>query len=305
MKKIIINVKEDNANQRIDSFLADEMEQFSRSYLKNFFESGNILVNGRPAKASLRLKEGDEIDAEIPDNVLPDIVPEDIPLDILYEDKDLLVVNKPKNMVVHPAAGHYSGTLVNALMFYCGDELSGINGVLRPGIVHRIDKDTTGSLIVCKTDTAHNGIAALLAVHSIDRKYRSIVHGHFSEKEFTIDKPIGRSTKDRKKMAVTANGRPAVTKVSVLEELNGFSYIECTLFTGRTHQIRVHLSHLGHPVLGDEIYGPAKCPVKGLSGQCLHAYFIGFPHPVTGERIEVTAPLPEYFLKLLSLYKIR
>ena len=303
MKRVILNITEEDAGIRADSFLASQMEGFSRSYLKKVFDDGSVCVNGKTIRGSYKLKEEEVLTAEVPDQTIPDILPEDIPLDILYEDSDLLVVNKPKGMVVHPAAGHSAGTLVNALMYYCKDSLSGINGVLRPGIVHRIDKDTTGSLIVCKNDEAHRGIADQLAVHSIDRKYRAIIHGHLKEEQFTIEAPIGRSKKDRKKMAVTPDGKKAVTIVRVLEELKDCSYIECTLLTGRTHQIRVHLSHIGHPILGDEVYGPSPCRVKGLTGQTLHAYFIGFDHPRTKERLEIIAPLPEYFERLLRLYK--
>ena len=302
MNNIVLTAKEDDSGKRIDSFLSEEIPEFSRSYLKKIMDDGAVTVGGKNVKASYRMKPGDEINAVIPDNVIPDILPENIPLDILYEDDDLLIVNKPKGMVVHPAAGHYSGTLVNAIMYYCGDTLSGINGILRPGIVHRIDKNTTGSVIVCKNDEAHRGLAKLLAVHDIDRKYRAIVHGHLKEEEFTIDKPIGRSRNDRKKMAVDMMGKRAVTHVKVLEYLKGYTYVECALETGRTHQIRVHLSSIGHPVLGDDTYGPKTCPVKGLEGQTLHAYYIGFVHPRTGEYISVTAPLPEYFNRLLNLY---
>ncbi len=302
MKNIVLTVKEDDFGKRIDSFLSDEIPDFSRSYLKKILDNGAVSVKGKAVKASYRIKTGDEISAVIPDNVIPDILPENIPLDILYEDDDLLIVNKPKEMVVHPSNGHYSGTLVNALMYHCGDTLSGINGILRPGIVHRIDKNTTGSVIVCKNDESHQGVARLLAVHDIDRKYRAIVHGHLKEEKFTIDKPIGRSRTDRKKMAVDAKGKRAVTHVKVLSYLKGYTYVECTLETGRTHQIRVHLSSIGHPILGDDVYGPKSCPVKGLCGQTLHAYYIGFVHPCTKEYLSLTAPLPDYFKRLLNLY---
>ena len=231
----------------------------------------------------------------------PEITPEDIPLDILYEDTDLLIVNKPKNMVVHPSAGHYTGTLVNGLLYHCKGQLSGINGVFRPGIVHRIDKDTTGSLIVCKTEKAHNSIADQLKEHSITRKYRAIVYGNFDNTEGSIDAPIGRDEKDRKKMAVNyKNGKSAVTHYRVLQQFEGYSYIECRLETGRTHQIRVHMTSIGHPLLGDEIYGvrPSKFH---LQGQCLHAMIIGFIHPTTGQYMEFEAPLPEYFSHLLDI----
>ena len=225
-------------------------------------------------------------------------------LDILYEDTDLLVVNKPKNMVVHPAAGHYEHTLVNALMYHCRNQLSGINGVLRPGIVHRIDKDTTGALVVCKNDMAHQGLAEQLAVHSITRRYRAVVHGNLKENTGTIEGTIGRHPTDRKKMAMNVkNGKPAVTHYQVLERLNGYTYVECRLETGRTHQIRVHMAAIGHPLLGDELYGPKKCPVKNLQGQTLHAMVLGFQHPGTKTYMEFTAPLPEYFQNLLKKLK--
>jgi 23S rRNA pseudouridine1911/1915/1917 synthase len=246
------------------------------------------------------LRNGDEIVFCLPPSVEPDIQPEDIPLDILYEDDDLIVVNKPKGMVVHPAAGHYSGTLVNALMYHCKDSLSGINGVMRPGIVHRIDKDTTGSLIVCKNDFSHEQIAAQLKVHSTLRRYRALCMGQLKEEEYHIDAPIGRHPTERKKMAINEkNGKSAVTHVRVLERLKNATYIECTLETGRTHQIRVHLSSLGHPLLGDELYGDTKNKY-GLQGQTLHAYLIGFHHPRDGRYIELTAPIPAYFTELLE-----
>ena len=236
----------------------------------------------------------------IPEPEEPEILPEDIPLDILYEDSDVILINKPKNMVVHPAAGHYTGTLVNALMYHCRGDLSGINGVLRPGIVHRIDKDTTGVLIVCKNDRAHNALAEQLKKHSITRKYRAIVCGNLKEDEGTVDAPLGRHPQDRKKMAIVrSGGKRAVTHYRVLERFGNDTYIECQLETGRTHQIRVHMASLGHPLLGDEIYGRAKSPFK-LEGQTLHAMVLGFIHPTTGEYMEFEAPLPEYFEKLLE-----
>ncbi len=301
MNKICFNVGEEDILKRIDSYLTSELEGFSRSFLQKCLKQGLVNVNGKTVKANYKLKADDFIEIEIPPEEEPDIKAEDIPLDIIYEDEDLLIVNKPKDMVVHPAPGHYSGTLVNALMFHCKDKLPGINGVLRPGIVHRIDKDTTGALVVCKNDKAHRSLAEQLAVHSINRRYRAIVHGHFKEDEFTVKTTIGRHPVDRKKMAVNVpNGKEAITDVKVLQELKGFSYIECTLHTGRTHQIRVHLSSIGHPVLGDDVYGPKNCPVKNLTGQTLHAYMIGFVHPSSGEYVEYYAPLPEYFENLLK-----
>ena len=232
------------------------------------------------------------------------VEPENIPLDILYEDDDLLVVNKPKGMVVHPAAGHSSGTLVNAVLYHCRGNLSGINGVLRPGIVHRIDMDTTGALVICKSDFAHQSLAEQLSVHSITRKYRAIVHGNLKEDEGTVRGAIGRHPTDRKKMAINErNGKPAVTHYRVLERFGNYTYIECQLETGRTHQIRVHMASIGHPLLGDAVYGPKKCPVKNLQGQTLHAMVLGFIHPRTGAYMEFEAPLPEYFSNLLLQFR--
>ena len=292
-------VTEETAGDRIDKFLAEQYENLSRSFLQKLLKSGEVMVDGRPVKASYKVAEGDLISFEVPEAVEPEIVPEDIPLDILYEDHDVILVNKPKGMVVHPAAGHYTGTLVNALMFHCKEDLSGINGVLRPGIVHRIDMDTTGVIIACKNDLAHNSIAAQLKEHSITRRYQAIVHGALKDDEGVIDEPIGRSPKDRKKMAVNYNkGKSAVTHYQVLTRFKDFTHIECRLETGRTHQIRVHMASIGHPLLGDAVYGPAKCPYK-LQGQTLHAGILGFVHPRTGEYMEFSAPLPEYFEELL------
>ena len=239
----------------------------------------------------------------IPQLQEPDILPEDIPLNILYEDEDVLVINKPKNMVVHPSAGHYTHTVVNAVLFHCKDQLSGINGVLRPGIVHRIDMDTTGAIVICKNDHSHQILAEQLKVHSITRKYRAIVCGNIKEDEGTIEGSIGRHPVDRKKMAINEkNGKPAITHFKVLERFGNYTYVECQLETGRTHQIRVHMASKGHPLLGDTVYGPAKCPFK-LEGQCLHAMVLGFMHPTKKEYMEFTAPLPDYFLHLLQKFK--
>ncbi len=301
MKRLCLQSDPSWAGERIDKFLAEVMKDYSRSFLQKQFKEGNITVNGKPAKASLKVGEEDEITVLLPENQEPDIQPEKIPLDILYEDDQLLVVNKPKGMVVHPSAGHYSGTLVNALMYHCKDQLSGINGVLRPGIVHRIDMDTTGALVVCKTDTAHQSLAQQLKVHSITRRYRAIVHGNLKEDTGTVEGSIGRHPVERKKMAVNVRGgKEAVTHFKVLERFGTYTYIECQLETGRTHQIRVHLSSIGHPLLGDTLYGPKKCPFPSLQGQTLHAMVLGFLHPVNGEYMEFTAPLPEYFEKLLE-----
>lgn len=304
MDKKELTVQAEGEGTRIDRFLAEALPEFSRSYLQKLLKDGQIAVNGSPAKSNYRIHSGDRIEFALPREQEPEILPENIPLDILYEDEDILVVNKPKNMVVHPAAGHYQHTLVNGILYHCRGSLSGINGVLRPGIVHRIDKDTTGALVICKNDSAHRFLAEQLAVHSITRKYRAIVHGNFREDTFTVQGNIGRHPSDRKKMAVQVkNGKPAVTHVRVLERLKGFSYIECQLETGRTHQIRVHLSSIGHPVLGDPLYGPKKCPVPHLEGQTLHAMVLGFIHPRSRDYMEFTAPLPEYFTSLLKILR--
>ncbi|MEY8426253.1 RluA family pseudouridine synthase [Lachnospiraceae bacterium 46-15] len=300
MEKIDFCVPESVSGQRIDRFLADILDGQSRSYLQKLVKEGRVLVQGKSVKANYKVASGESITVEIPDVEEPDICPEDIPLSILYEDEDLLVVDKPKGMVVHPSAGHYSGTLVNALMYHCAGELSGINGVLRPGIVHRIDMDTTGSLVVCKNDFSHNCLAEQLKNHSITRKYRAIVYGGFKEDEGTVDAPIGRHPIDRKKMSVNhKNGKDAVTHYRVLERLGKFTYIECQLETGRTHQIRVHMAGIGHPLLGDGVYGPSVSPYK-LQGQTLHAQVLGFVHPRTHEYMEFEAPLPEYFEGMLN-----
>ncbi|MCD8338120.1 MAG: RluA family pseudouridine synthase [Lachnospiraceae bacterium] len=285
--------------QRLDLLLAARYEAYTRSCLQDLIKNGSVTVNGKPCKSGQKIMENDRIEIVFPPVRDLDVIPENIPLDILYEDEDLIIVNKPKGMVVHPAAGHYSGTLVNALLYHCKDSLSGINGVLRPGIVHRIDRDTTGSLIVCKNDRAHQAVAAQLKEHSITRKYRAIVHGRLTE-DGTVHASIGRHPQRRKEMAVNVpGGKDAVTHYHILEAFDQFTYIECQLETGRTHQIRVHMKSIGHPVLGDELYGPAKCPFPDLQGQTLHAMTIGFVHPGTGEYIEVEAPLPDYFKELL------
>ncbi len=291
---------DDISDQMIDRCIADMYEDFSRSFIQKLIKEEKIYVNGRTVKSSYRVSEGDRVSFSTPEPVLPDIVPEDIPLDILYEDKDVLVVNKPKGMVVHPAPGHYTGTLVNALMFHCGDELSGINGIMRPGIVHRIDMDTTGSLLVCKNDKAHLKIAEQLKEHSITRIYTALTHGVIRDDEGTVNTPIGRSEKDRKKMSVNyRNGKHAVTNYRVIRRFDRYTLVECRLETGRTHQIRVHLSSIGYPVVGDELYCPYKPPCS-LQGQTLHAGVIGFIHPTTGEYMEFSAPLPEYFEMLIK-----
>ena len=290
-----------DAGQRIDRFLAERLPEVSRTHLKKMMEREEIYANGHPVKANYRVREGDGILLMADTAPVPvAIIPQDIPLSILYEDDDLLVINKPKGMVVHPAPGHPDGTLVNAILYHCGDRLSGINGELRPGIVHRIDKDTTGSLIVCKNDRAHQRVAEQIAVHSIRRSYLGIVHGRMPEETGTIDAPIGRDPRQRKRMAVNAvHGKRAVTHYTVLQYLDGYSYVRFDLETGRTHQIRVHAASIGHPLLGDMVYGPKKCPFS-LEGQTLHAWRIGLTHPSTGEYVEFEAPLPDYFAKLLD-----
>ena len=294
------NIENDDG-ARIDRFLSEEMPDMSRSRIQKLIKDEDILVNDKPVKANYRLSFDDRIEVKIPELKEPEIVAEDIPLDILYEDEDILIVNKPKGMVVHPAPGHYSGTLVNALMFHCKDSLSGINGVMRPGIVHRIDMNTTGSLIVCKNDSAHQSLADQLKVHSIKRVYEAIVHGNLKDDEGTINAPIGRHPIDRKKMSTHCkNGRNAITHYRVLKRFGNFTYVSCELETGRTHQIRVHMASIGHPILGDDVYGPAKCPVKNLVGQTLHAKTLGIIHPRTQEYLEVNAPLPNYFENLLK-----
>ena len=303
MSQISLQADETYMDERLDKFLSAMLPDQSRSYLQKIIKDGNVLVNGEPKKSSYRLEDGDEVTADLPELKSPDIEPENIPLDILYEDDSILMVNKPKGMVVHPSAGHYTGTLVNAVLWHCQGQLSGINGVSRPGIVHRIDKDTTGVLVVCKNDAAHNAVAAQLKEHSITRKYRAIVHGVIKEDEGTVDAPIGRHPTERKKMASgVKNGKRAVTHYRVLERFQRYTYVECQLETGRTHQIRVHMASIHHPLLGDTVYGPAK-DSHHLEGQTLHAMVLGLIHPVTGEYLEVEAPLPEYFENLLKKFR--
>lgn len=287
--------------ERIDRYLTAKMPERSRSYIQKLIKENHVSVNGTSAKANYRLSFDDEINITIPELVEPDILPEDIPLSILYEDTEIIIINKPKGMVVHPAPGHYTGTLVNALLFHCKDQLSGINGVMRPGIVHRIDMNTTGSLLVCKNDKAHQALAMQLKEHSIKRVYEAIVHGVLKEERGTIDKPIGRHPIDRKKMSTHARQeREAITHYKVLERFAQYTHIQCELETGRTHQIRVHMADIGHPIMGDEVYGSRKCPFKHLDGQTLHAKTLGIFHPVTGKYLEAEAPLPEYFMDLLG-----
>ena len=292
---------ENQEGERIDRYLSEEMEDRSRSYIQKLIKDQYVIVNQKPVKANYRLSLGDMVEITLPEAKEPDIIPENIPLDILYEDQDIIIVNKPKQMVVHPAPGHYSGTLVNALMYHCGQELSGINGTMRPGIVHRIDMDTTGSLIVCKNDMAHQSLSEQLKVHSIKRVYVAIVPGNIKEDNGTVNAPIGRHPTERKKMSIhTKNGRNAITHYKVLERFGEYTYIQCELETGRTHQIRVHMASIGHPLVGDQVYGPRKCPFPKLQGQTLHAKTLGIIHPRTGEYLEINAPLPDYFIELLD-----
>lgn len=271
---------ENQDGERIDRYLSEELEDRSRSYIQKLIKENHVTVNQKPVKANYRLSLGDRVEIDLPEAKEPDIKPEDIPLDILYEDKDIIIVNKPKQMVVHPAPGHYSQTLVNALMYHCGFELSGINGTMRPGIVHRIDMDTTGSLVACKNDMAHQSLSKQLKEHSIRRIYVAIVHGNIKEEDGTVNAPIGRHPTERKKMSIhSRNGREAITHYQVLERFGNYTYIQCELETGRTHQIRVHMASLGHPLLGDMVYGPKKCPFPHLQGQTLHARTLGIIHP--------------------------
>lgn len=290
----------DRDGVRIDAFLAGAVSELSRSAAQQLLEKGQVSVNGIPVKKNYKTRMDDEISLELPQPEPVELVPEDIPLDICYEDSDVVVINKPKGLVVHPAPGHWSGTLVNALMYHCGDSLSGINGELRPGIVHRIDKDTSGLLIVAKNDFAHRSLAEQIKEHSFTREYESIVFGNLKNDEGTVDAPIGRNPKDRKKMCVIEkNSKNAVTHYSVITRYKGYTHIKCKLETGRTHQIRVHMAYIGHPVSGDKVYG-VKNEKVDFEGQCLHARKIGFIHPKTNEYIEFTSELPDYFKKYLK-----
>lgn len=298
MKKIEFVCGAEDEGSRID-VCAAKAADVTRSRAAALISDGNVLINGKPAAKNCRVRSGDAVVVNIPPPEAYNIAPENIPLDIVYEDGDLLVVNKPKGMVVHPAAGNYCGTLVNALMYHCGDSLSGINGVTRPGIVHRIDKNTSGLLIVAKNDFTHNKLAEQIKEHSFTREYEAVVYGDVKE-DGTVDAPIGRHPVKRKQMAVNERaGKSAVTHYAVLERLRGFTHIRLRLETGRTHQIRVHMAYIGHPVAGDEVYGPKKV-ITGLCGQCLHAKKIGFIHPRTGGYMEFDSPLPDYFIKFLQ-----
>jgi len=296
--------KNEYVGVRIDKVLSTELADYSRAYIQKLLDDGNITVSNKPVKANYKLKAGDYVSISIPEPEELEVLPENIPLDVVYEDSDIIIINKPKGMVVHPAPGHTTGTLVNALMYHCKDSLSSINGVLRPGIVHRIDMDTTGLLVACKNDLAHRVMSDKFKIHDITRVYTAICYNHFSEEHGTIDKPIARHKVDRKKMAIDLqNGRNAITHYQVVQELkNNFSLIECRLETGRTHQIRVHMASINHPLLGDEVYGPKSKPFK-TEGQVLHAGVLGFNHPITGEYIEFKSDLPNYFTEILERLK--
>ncbi len=300
---ISISIDSESAGERLDKILSLALSDYSRSFIQNLFADGLVSCNSKNVSKSFKPKSGDIISFIIPEPKELSLEPQNIPLDIFYEDNDLLVVNKPRGMVVHPAPGNYDSTLVNALLYHCKGNLSGINGVVRPGIVHRIDKDTSGLLLVAKNDSAHVSLSSQISDHSLDREYRAVIHGYLKEPEGTIDAPIGRCPNDRKKMCVTnQNSKNAVTHYKVIEEYKDFSFIALKLETGRTHQIRVHMSYLGHPVAGDYVYGP-KNGVSYLNGQCLHAAILGFDHPSTGEHIRLESPLPNYFTDFLGRIK--
>lgn len=302
-QKYFYTVSDEQEGIRLDQFLAGKLTEHSRSYIQKLIKEGRVDVKDKKVKPGMKLQTDDQIIISVPPLKELEVLPENIKLDILYEDEDVILINKPKDMVVHPCPGRYTGTLVNALLYHCHNNLSGINGILRPGIVHRIDKDTTGVLVVCKNDYSHRSLAEQLKEHSITRKYEAIVYNNFNCEEGTVDAPIGRSPSDRKKMAVEQkNGKRAVTHYKVLNHLNHqFNHIECRLETGRTHQIRVHMASIRHPLLGDTVYGPQNA-MPGLQGQCLHAAVLGFIHPRTGEYMEFHAPRPEYFERLLQKF---
>lgn len=289
----------DQSGERADQFLSRAVEGLTRSAAQKLLEQGTVLSGGRALKKNAKLTEGMEVTLSLPDPEPLDVVPQNIPLDVVYEDEDVIVINKPVGLVVHPAPGHPDGTLVNALLYHCGDSLSGINGQLRPGIVHRIDRDTSGLLIVAKNDMAHLSLSDQLQDHSLARTYEAIAVGQFREDSGTVDAPIARHKTDRKRMAIDPEGRRAVTHWEVIDRYQGFTHIRCKLETGRTHQIRVHMAYLGHPLLGDIVYGNKK-PVPGLAGQCLHARALTFRHPRTGETVEVATQLPDWFLRQLE-----
>lgn len=300
MTELVFSASTEDSGIRVDRFLQARLPDHSRSAIQKWMEDGCVLVNGKSVAKNYKLSGVCEVLVRIPEPQELQVRAENIPLDIVYEDDDLLIVNKPKGMVVHPAPGNSDGTLVNALLYHCKGTLSGINGIIRPGIVHRIDKDTSGLLMVAKNDRAHLGLAEQIKEHSFDRVYETVVYGQFKEDSGTVNAPIGRHPVDRKRMAVTAShSREAVTHFQVLERLNGFTHLRVQLETGRTHQIRVHMAYIGHPVAGDPVYGPRKV-ISELHGQCLHAREIGFTHPVTGERMHFSSPLPDYFVRFLN-----
>ena len=302
MEPILLRASEESKNQRLDAFLASSLDGLTRSQATRLIESGEVAVNGRAVSKSYKLAGGEDIAVTLPEPEPVEAVPQDIPLDVVYEDADVIVVNKPSGMVVHPAPGHPDGTLVNALLYHCAGTLSGIGGALRPGIVHRIDRDTSGLIIVAKNDAAHQYLSAQLADHTLARTYECIVVGALREDRGTVDAPIARHPTDRKRMAVVAGGREAVTHWEVIARYPGYTHVRCRLETGRTHQIRVHMAYIGHPILGDTVYG-AKKEVPGLTGQCLHAVGLRFLHPRTHEVVELSCPLPDEFTRMLQ--KIR
>jgi len=302
MEPILLRASEESKNQRLDAFLASSLDGLTRSQATRLIESGEVAVNGRAVSKSYKLAGGEDIAVTLPEPEPVEAVPQDIPLDVVYEDADVIVVNKPSGMVVHPAPGHPDGTLVNALLYHCAGTLSGVGGALRPGIVHRIDRDTSGLIIAAKNDAAHQYLSAQLADHTLARTYECIVVGALREDRGTVDAPIARHPTDRKRMAVVAGGREAVTHWEVIARYPGYTHVRCRLETGRTHQIRVHMAYIGHPILGDTVYG-AKKEVPGLTGQCLHAVGLRFLHPRTHEVMELSCPLPEEFTRMLQ--KIR
>ena len=304
MKEYRFVITEEDDGERVDKFLAVSLEDMTRSGIQRYIEDGNLLVCGEVSKSNYRLKTDDDVLFTVPDSTALNVLPVDIPIDIVYEDDDVAIINKPQGMVVHPAAGHYNDTLVNALLFHMGDRLSGINGVLRPGIVHRIDRDTSGLLIICKNDVSHTEIAAQIKDHNVDRIYHGIVHGNVKLDFGTVNAPIGRDNNDRKKMAVNPKGKPSVTNYRVLERFGDYTYCEFKLETGRTHQIRVHMASLGHPLMGDPVYCGRNEPVS-CAGQILHAKTIGFTSPSTGEHLFFDSELPEYFTKILRYLEAR
>ncbi len=302
MKEVIDFIVQDGFDIRLDKYLAEKFPDYTRTFIQKLITNGNITVNEAETNVKYKVKNNDRINVCIPEPVEVAIIPEDIPIDIIYQDEDIIIVNKPQGMVVHPAVGNYTGTLVNALLFHLKDQLSSINGEIRPGIVHRIDKDTSGLLMIAKNDKAHLHLSSLLKDHNIKRQYHALVHGTFKDTEGIVELPIGRDPRDRKKMAVTKDGRYAKTHYRVLETYKNFSYLELTLFTGRTHQIRVHMKHIGHPILGDIVYGPSNKNF-GVDKQTLHAKVIGFVHPSTGRYLEFDSELPPYFITILNKLK--